>query len=157
MESSSKILESIAGLVGLAFFLGTGYAIYMGYEWVTYQPIELTSLGGVRIYSCEYKGVRLGGKMYSCFVKNQTDEPVKVEASCGSFDKSNRLLGRSESISELSGVVFRPSEERVVNVFFPEDATRAECIDNGELYGISDVDRNIQKLTSKNLATRMKI
>ena len=156
-EEATEKSDSHEVIGGLIIFLLICFLLYKGYEWIFKPSITLISLGSIRPVSCDFEGERLGGNMYSCTVRNFSNEPMQTSMSCASFDKSDRMIESPGKIAGLYETFFNAGEERIVTFFFNEKASTAECSQNGGIVHIQEANRLLDELSRGGNASKIKI
>ncbi|ULU23171.1 hypothetical protein [Dyella terrae] len=148
-DSKKVWVRTIGGALigwGVVHFIGTAFG-HSGAD-------HVTSIGMVRLTSCEYVESYGDHTMgYKCVAKNWADEPSRPRAQCVSFDDHGRLIGSAMSIRSLSGETLGPGEERVVSLILQESAKYAECSDNGDIFTWDSLMKNKADLEKDKLIT----
>jgi hypothetical protein len=146
MSMSNKQAE----FVGFLILAAGGYGLYKGYEWLQKPSINVTSLGLIRLVSCNYQGDFMGGYGYDCVVHNYASDLRQPQMTCASFDEASRLIGSPDEVGDLalSHAALSPGEERVVRVYFNEKAKQGVCSETGDIPNLSELQRDPQYKSS---------
>jgi hypothetical protein len=144
-------------IVGLLIGAAVCYGLYRGYEWVVRPSLNVTSLGMIRLVSCDYQGDFVGGIGYDCVVHNYSNGLRNPQMSCASYDDANRMIGAPDQNTNLalSHTPFNPGEERVIRVYFADKTKRAVCSETGDFPLLDELDRDQQRNISAGIVSEL--